>query len=201
MATYRALSQPTSLQKHAINAIKLIEAEVKMKREKKQKMIDYYFYARAVRVLNEVSFHPKEVRTAKRLADIAECASGHPSVGKKVAGGLIIALGALLVGTSVAILVLTGGFGFSLSVWGVMLGVNVLKAGVILGVAVSSSALTGIGSFFAGPQMIKSGMRQGLSQEIVDVKKELEKKGKKIPPCSHGFEDFELPLIDTPAFN
>lgn len=162
------------LQKHIMNAAELIEAEVAMKKQK-QELIDYHFYGRAVCVLTEALNNPNDMQAAKRLGDIAEYASGSPSVGKQVLGGILIALGVLLIGASVAGLVTTFGSSSALSAVGMALGLSLLQTQVVLGVTSTVAAATGIGlTFFTGPNTVKSGQRQGLSQRLIDVKEGVE---------------------------
>ncbi|KTD05954.1 hypothetical protein Lgra_2731 [Legionella gratiana] len=162
------------LQKHIMNAGDLIDAEVTMKKQK-QEPIDYHFYGRTVRVLGEALAKPMDMQAAKRLGGIAEYASGSASVGKQVLGGLLIALGVLLVGASVAGFVASFGSSSALSAVGMALGLSLLQTQVVLGVTSSLAAASGIGlTFFVGPNTMKSGQRQGLSQELVDVKEGME---------------------------
>lgn len=166
--------QPTALQKHIINAAHLIDAEVKMKQQK-QAEIDYHFYGRAVLILNDVLTNPADKQSAKRLGEIAEYASGNSSVGKQVLGGLLIVLGALLIGASVAGFITTCGSSSVLSAWGFSLGLSLLGTELVFGIASSLAAAAGVGlTFFAGPKAIKSGAREGLSQKLMDIKEEIE---------------------------
>lgn len=164
----------SNVQRHIMNAAELIEAEVAMKKQK-QEPIDYHFYGRTVCVLTDVFNNPNDIQAAKRLGDIAEFASGSPSVGKQVLGGLLIALGVLLIGASVAGLVTTLGSSSALSAVGIALGLSLLQTQVVLGVTSTVVAATGIGlTFFTGPNTVKSGQRQGLSQGLIDVKEDIE---------------------------
>lgn len=168
------IQQTHNLHTHIVKAANLIEAEVAMKKEKHEP-IDYHFYGRTVCILGEALANPQDMQTIKRLGDIAEYASGSPSVGKKVLGGLMIALGVLLIGASVAGLVTTFGSSSALSAVGVALGLSLLQTQVVLGVTSTVAAVSGIGlTFFAGPNALKSGQRHGLSQELVEVKEGLE---------------------------
>lgn len=163
-----------NIQRHIMNAAELIEAEVAMKKQK-QESIDYHFYGRTVCVLTDALNNPNDVQAIKRLGDIAECASGSPSVGKQVLGGLLIALGVLLIGASVAGMVTTFGSSSALSAVGIALGLSLLQTQVVLGVTSTVAAATGIGlTFFTGPNTVKSGQRQGLSQGLIDVKEDIE---------------------------
>lgn len=168
------LLQPNSLQRHIVHAANLIDSEVVMKKQKDEP-IDYHFYGRTVRILGEALANPTDMHTAKRLGDIAEHASGNASVGKQVLGGLLIALGVLLIGASIAGFVTTLGSSSVLSACGMTLGIGLLQTQVVLGVASTVAAASGIGlTFFAGPATIKSGQRQGLSQELIDIKEGVE---------------------------
>ncbi|WP_115711184.1 hypothetical protein [Legionella sainthelensi] len=163
-----------NIQRHIMNAAELIEAEVAMKKQKHE-YIDYHFYGRTVCVLTDALNNPNDLQAVKRLGDIAEFASGSPSVGKQVLGGLLIALGVLLIGASIAGLVTTFGSSSALSAVGITLGLSLLQTQVVLGVTSTIAAATGIGlTFFTGPNTLKSGQRQGLSQGLIDVKEDIE---------------------------
>ncbi|MGL5741288.1 MAG: hypothetical protein ACRCXC_01410 [Legionella sp.] len=125
--------------------------------------------------------NPTDMQSARRLSTLAEHASGSTSVGKQVLGGLVIALGVVLIGASVAGFLGTYGFGAPLCACGMLLGLALFEAEVVLTVASSIVAATGLGlTFFAGPGLLRSGKRQGLSQELIDVKE--------------GIEHYEAPL-------
>jgi hypothetical protein len=172
--TQSSLPQSTSLHRHIVNAAKLIDAEVKIKKQKNED-IDYHFYGRTVRILTEVFNKPTDKQAAKHLADIAESSSGHTSVGKQVLGGLVVVLGVLLIATSIAGFVASLGSSSILSAWGVALGLSLAQAEIACAVTSSVLAGTGLGlTFFAGPNVIKSGKRQGLSQELIEVKEDVE---------------------------
>lgn len=167
-------NQPTALQKHIISAVNLIDAEVKMKKQKNEE-IDYHFYGRAVCILNNVFVNPTDKQSAKRLGEIAECASGNNSVGKHVLGGLLIVFGALLISASVVGFITTFGSSSVLSAWGFALGLSLFETEFVFGIASSLAATAGIGlTFFAGPKAIESGARKGLSQELMDIKEGIE---------------------------
>ncbi|WP_131778874.1 hypothetical protein [Legionella bozemanae] len=166
--------RPTALQKHIINAVNLIDAEVKMKKQKNEE-IDCHFYGRIVSILNDVFFNPTDKQAASRLGDIAEYASGNNSVGKQVLGSLLIVFGALLISASVAGFIMTLGSSSVLSAWGFSLGLCLFETELVFGIASSLAAVTGIGlTFFAGPKAIESGARKGLSQELMDIKEGIE---------------------------
>ncbi|KTD40016.1 hypothetical protein [Legionella parisiensis] len=166
--------RPTSLQKHIINAVNLIDAEVKMKKQKNEE-IDYHFYARAVFILNDVLVNPTDKQAAKRLGEIAEYASGNSSVGKQVLGGLLIVFGALLISASVVGFITTFGSSSVLSAWGFALGLSLFETEFVFGIASSLAAAAGISlTFFAGPRAMESGGRKGLSQELMDIKEGIE---------------------------
>lgn len=166
--------RPTALQKHIINAVNLIDAEVKMKKQKNEE-IDYHFYGRAVFILNDVLVNPTDKQAAKRLGEIAEYASGNSSIGKQVLGGLLIVLGALLISASVIGFITTFGSSSVLSAWGFALGLSLFETEFAFGIASSLVAATGIGlTFFSGPKAIESGGRKGLSQELMDIKEGVE---------------------------
>ena len=93
--------QKTMLQTNIINAAQLIKLEVQDKTKKKEE-IDYHFYIRAMRNLNAVYHNFVDDQTAKRLSDIAEYASGSPSIGKQVLGALLVVFGGLLIATCIA---------------------------------------------------------------------------------------------------
>ncbi|WP_392538904.1 hypothetical protein [Legionella sp. 227] len=172
--TQNRITQQTPLQKHILNTVNLIDAEVKMKKRRKEK-IDYHFYGRMLTLLNSAFVNPADQHAAKCLGDIAEYASGSNAVGKKVLGGLLIAAGCLLICASVAGFFTTFGSSSLLSAWGIALGLGLLETELVFGVASSLAAVTGIGlTFFAGPKAIESGARKGLALELKDIKEELE---------------------------
>ncbi len=174
MFSQNSLYQRTGLQNHVVNVAKLIDEEVKMKKQKNED-VDYHFYGRTVRILGEVFHNPNDAQAAKRLGDIAEYASGNGSVGKQILGGLLIVLGVLLIGASIAGFVATLGSSSILSSWGFALGLGLFEAEIVLGVASTVAAVTGIGlTFFSGPNTIRANQRQGLSQELMDIKEEVE---------------------------
>ncbi|CAM2745901.1 Uncharacterised protein [Legionella steigerwaltii] len=176
-------TQLTVLQKHIINAVNLIDAEVKIKKQKHEE-IDYHFYGRTVLILNSVLTNFTDKQVGKRLGDIAEYASGSNSVGKQVLGGLLIVLGILLIGASVAGFLATLGSSSLLSAWGISLGLALFEMELVCGIASSLAAATGIGlTFFAGPKAIESGTRKGLSQELMEIKEGIEHYGEP-PPYS-----------------
>ncbi|MBI2786196.1 MAG: hypothetical protein HYX60_07810 [Legionella longbeachae] len=171
--TQDSLKINTSLQHHVFDAAKLIDAEIKMKKQKKEN-IDYHFYGRTVRILAEVFNNPNNQQAINSLAHIADFASGSTSVGNPVLGGLLSVLGVLLIGASMAGFLATFGSSSILSVWGATLGLSLLEAEIVCGVTSSLFAVSGLGlTFFAGPT-IESGQRQGLSRKLMDVKEEAE---------------------------
>ena len=59
---------------------------------------------------------------------------------------------------------------------------SLLQTQITIAVGYSLVAATGIGlTFFAGPKIISTGMRQGLSQELIEVKEGIEL-GEELPP-------------------
>ncbi|MGM9452615.1 hypothetical protein ACTAZI_04680 [Legionella bozemanae] len=173
--------RPTALQKHIINAVNLIDAEVKMKKQKSEE-IDYHFYGRTVLILNDVFVNPADKHAAKRLGEIAEYASGNSSVGKQVLGGLLIVFGALLISASVVSFITTFGSSSVLSAGGFALGLSLFETEFVFGIASSLAAAAGIGlTFFAGPKAMESGGRKGLSQKLMDIKEGIENYGE--PPA------------------
>lgn len=68
-------------------------------------------------------------------------------------GGLLIALGVLLIGASVAGLVTTFGSSSALSAVGIALGLSLLQTQVVLGVTSTIAAATGIGLTFLQVQI------------------------------------------------
>ncbi|MCE0724765.1 MULTISPECIES: hypothetical protein [Legionella] len=181
IAQINRLVQPTALQKHIINAANLIDAEVKLKKQKCEE-IDYHFYGRAALILNDALAKPRDKQAARRLGDIAEYASGSTSVGKQVLGGLLIVCGTLLMSASIAVFITTFCSSSVLSAWGFALGLSLFEAELVFGITSSLAAATGIGlTFFAGPTAIESGARKGLSQELMDIKEGIENYGE--PPA------------------
>ncbi|KTC82384.1 hypothetical protein Lche_0648 [Legionella cherrii] len=165
-------ARPTSIQKHIIRAVNLIEAEVKIKKQKKEE-IDYHFYARVIWILNDVFEGRADHKTVNRLGAIAEYASRNNSVGKHVLGSLLVVFGALLIGASIAGFITTFGSSSILSAWGFSLGLSLLETEFVLGLASSLTAITGIGlTFFAGPDAIKSGT--DFSQELIKINQGIE---------------------------
>ncbi|WP_240920602.1 hypothetical protein [Legionella longbeachae] len=72
-------------------------------------------------------------------------------------------------------MVTTFGSSSALSAVGIALGLSLLQTQVVLGVTSTVAAATGIGlTFFTGPNTVKSGQRQGLSQGLIDVKEDIE---------------------------
>lgn len=179
--TQSSLYQYTTLQRRIVDAAKLIDAEVKINNQKHEN-IDYHFYGRTVRILIDVFNNPSNKQAAKHLADIAEHASGHFSVGKQVLGGLVVVLGAVLIAASVAGFVASFGSSSLLSAWGVALGMSLAQTGIACVVSSSVFAATGLGlTFFAGPNIIKSGKRQGLSQELIEISEEVDHHDRPLP--------------------
>ncbi|QMT61269.1 hypothetical protein [Legionella sp. PC997] len=172
--TQNKLLKPTALQKHIINAVNLIDAEVKLKKQKHED-IDYHFYGRTVLILNSALVNPTDKQLAQRLGDIAAYTSGSNSTGKQVLGGLLIVLGALLICSSIAGFITTCGSSSVLSAWGFSLGLSLLETELAFGIASTLAAATGVGlTFFAGPKAIESGRRKGLSQELIEIKDGME---------------------------
>lgn len=162
------LVHQNEVQRKIAHAAELIHLEVSEK-SRKQEPIDFYFYTRIAHNLINAYNNPADSQATKRLLDMAEYASGTGSLGKKVLGGLLVALGALLIVASIASFFATMGSSSLLSAGGVALGLT------FIGLTFATSAAAGVGLTFWGAQTIKSGMRQGLSKELVDIQIEADK--------------------------
>lgn len=158
----------TNVQQKVFLAAQTLRAEVDAKM-KKNEVIDFHFYTRIATNLLSVYHNPTDFQAAKYLGDMATHASGASSFGKKLAGSLLVVVGALLIGASIAALVATCGSSSLLSAWGVALGLSLLHTQVIAGIGFSLTAVAGAGLTFWGGSIFKAGMRQGFSQKLVDV--------------------------------
>lgn len=145
--------------------------EVRHKRQK-NKVIDYHFYTQLLQQLHFLSLHPEDKLTAQRLTTMAEHASGSPSVGKQVLGGLLVVLGVLTIAASITALAFTFGSSSILSAWGMALGLGLIQAQCVAGVSLSLTAVAGAGLTFWGGSAIKAGTRQGISRELLDLTEE-----------------------------
>jgi predicted phage tail protein len=147
--------------------VHLIDEEVQHKRNIGQP-VDYQFYSRALTDLERIAGNPQDMVAAQRLRQLAETTSGHPVLSKKLAGALLVVLGFLLISASVAGLVVTFGGSSALSAGGISVGVALAGAGCSLG------AVTGIGVTFFGKSKFVSGMRKGISKELVEIQHDVE---------------------------
>ena len=162
----------SELQNKINSAVRLIRLEVESKKQKNED-IDYHFYNRALKDLYQVAFHSQDHTTANHLGQLAESASGAPSVGKKVAGALIAVLGILVIAASIAFIALTAGVSSFLSGFGVALGLTLIQSQITICVCVPLTVLAGSGLTFWGSTKFKEGMQQGVSKELEAVKEEV----------------------------
>jgi hypothetical protein len=163
----------TRLQVHVVKAMQSIKTEVEAK-VLKNEVIDYYLYTKMIRDLNTVVTNANNLSVASRLGRMADVSSGSPSVGKKVVGCLLAVLGILLIAGSIAGFALTCGAGTLPSAFGIAVGISLIQAQFTLGVGFTLAAAGGAGISFWGGTVFKSGMRQGLSQDIKEVQQDIE---------------------------
>lgn len=162
------LSQQTELQRKIIQAAQTLQAEVDGKAQRNEDM-DFHFYTHIATNLINVYNNPADMRAAKRLGDMAEYATGAASLSKKVLGSLLVVVGTLLIGVSIAAFVTSLGSSSLLSAWGLAIGFSLLQMQIAAGVAFSLTTAAGAGLTFWGGSKINAGMRQGFSQELNEV--------------------------------
>jgi hypothetical protein len=145
-------------------AIEAVAQEVGIK-STQEIIIDYHYYNRILFDLHAVANNPNDRKAKHHLSQLANVASGHPQIGKQIAGALLMIAGLLLIAASIALLVTTFGGSAPASAVGIGLGLKVTFAA---GAALTATAA--IGSTFFGVQKYKEGQqRQGLSQTLDTV--------------------------------
>ena len=143
-------AENTQLQQKIANAARVIREEVNRKTDRNEE-IDFHFYSRIASNLIDIHNNPADMQAAKRLGAMAEYASGVPSIGKQVAGSLLIALGTVMM----------------MSIAGIppLLPLLVVTFGVLS---------IGIVMYGFGCALLELSQRQGLSKGLVDIKKQAE---------------------------
>jgi hypothetical protein len=161
----------TLLQQKIIRAAHTLRAEVEDK-IRKNKVIDFYFYTRIAENLCKVYTNPEDMEATANLAQIAKYTTGAASIGKKLAGSILIVLGILLIATSITMLVGSSGISAPLSALAVTLGLNLVKP-VVIGAIASASFSFGGGFTFWGTALIKQSNPKGFSKELIEVQEEI----------------------------
>lgn len=161
------------LQTQIETATYLIQAEINTKLQKNEE-VDYHFYIHAMRGLNQALRTPYVKRVAERIGELAEVASGAPSLGKKVLGGFIVVLGILVIGGSLAGLAATCGGSSLLTAYGIGIGLSLIETQIGLAFGFSLTAVLGVGLTLFGSHVVKAGVRQGVSKALKDVQGELD---------------------------
>lgn len=139
----------TPLQRKIARAAWIISEEVNGK-TKREEAINFHFYTSLADNLMDVYHNPVNKKATQRLAELSKYASKTSSVGDLVSGILLVVLGALLMLASIVLINLS---------FGVSLGLVVPAAGLI----------------YMGVELIDSGMPHGLSQDLLDIKKDADK--------------------------
>lgn len=173
---------PTELKTRIAYAAYLINSEIK-NTIRDNKPVDYHFYTNAVRNLYAVYHNPGNQIATKRLGDLAEYAVGAPSVNKKIAGALLVVLGALIIAASMTALILSAGASSPFTAWGMALGLGAIQAKSVLGIGIGVGMASGYGLSFWGGAAFASGMRHGLSKELLNIKKEAAEHEELPPPA------------------
>lgn len=157
------------LKSKILNAFNLIDLDIQRLRQE-GKDIDYHFYTRAVNDLAHIAANPQDLAAGQRLAKLTEVASGAPDRRKQVLGALAVVVGVLLIAASIAGFVMTFGGSSFASAFGVSLGLSLVSSQIALGIGSGVVSTVGLGMTFFGEQKRESGLRQGLSKELNDIK-------------------------------
>ncbi|MDI1352781.1 MAG: hypothetical protein PSV35_08485, partial [bacterium] len=165
-------NQNNSLHAAISKAIHSINNEVNQ-RLNENKSVDYLFYTQTLSDFKTLLIKPQDSVVINHLAILAASASGKPSLGQKVVGAILAVLGVLLMAASIAGLVFSLGSSSFLSAFGASLGFSLLASQISVGVIGSLATATSAGITLWGCNHFKSGMRQGLSKELIEVQDEV----------------------------
>lgn len=155
-----------SLQPEIQQVIQFIDMELSEKISRNE-YVDYYYYTNIAQTLMQLRSYPTNQEAAKHLFYLAEHATGNVSVTKQVLGGLLIAVGCMMIAASAGLFLSTMGSSSMLSIWGGTLGLNILQTQAAISTACSITTAIGTGLSFWGGRTFSAGMRQGLSQALV----------------------------------
>lgn len=139
-------------------------------REEYKNNPDYRFFTPLLNSVRQAIEKPLGEREQNNFLNIANQASGHPSLGIKFGGALIVFAGILLITATALTAIATFG--------GVPL-VSAFAIGAMSAAgkscAIAALGIGGTASIIGGPFLFKSGMRRGLSNDMIKLKTESER--------------------------